>query len=226
LILQDAMTALNPLLTVEQQLGEVLRKHRGMHGASVRTRLRELLTLVRIDEPQRVAGQRPWQLSGGRAQRVVIAMACAAEPDLLIADEPPTALNLTVQSEGLALLQNLQAELQLALIMITHDLVVVAHLAQRMAVMYAGRVVETGPTSTIFDAPAHPYTRGLIASTPHPFRKQAVIGIRGQAPLALVRDDGCSFRDRCDRATSACDIRPALAVHGSSARRVACWYAG
>jgi dipeptide transport system ATP-binding protein len=226
LIPQDAMTALNPLLTVESQIAEVLRKHMGMRGSQVRSRILQLLELVRIDEPARIAAQRPWQLSGGMAQRVVIAMALAAEPELIIADEPTTALDVTVQSEILALLHNLQAELHLALVMITHDLGVVAHMTNRTAVMYAGRVVETGPTRELFRAPAHPYTRGLIAATPHPFVRQEMVGIRGQAPLALVKEDGCSYRDRCDRATSACAVRPDLARHHAEEQRaVACWNA-
>jgi oligopeptide/dipeptide ABC transporter ATP-binding protein len=220
------MTALNPLLTVERQISEVLRKHRGLGRAASRSRMEELLELVRIDEPKRVAAQRPWQLSGGMAQRVVIAMALAAEPDLLIADEPTTALDVTVQSEILALLQRLQAELGLALIMITHDLGVVAHLAHRTAVMYAGRVVETGLTSDLFDSPSHPYTRGLIGATPHPFRQQEPVGIAGHAPLLLVQDERCSYRERCDLASSSCDTRPPLENHGTTGREVACWHAG
>lgn len=226
MIPQDAMTALNPLLTVQAQIGEVLRKHRGMTRTQARARALELLEHVRIDEPRRIAAQRPWQLSGGMAQRVVIAMALAAEPDLLIADEPTTALDVTVQSEILSLLQRLQTELGLAMILITHDLGVVAHLTHRTAVMYAGLIIETGPTSELFAAPAHPYLRGLIASTPHPFRTQSLVGIPGQAPLALMQDLGCSYRSRCERATSACQTRPALTRHGTSIREVACWHAG
>ena len=225
LIPQDAMTALNPLLTVESQIAEVLRKHRGMRGAQVRARILELLELVRIDEPARVAAQRPWQLSGGMAQRVVIAMALAAEPELIIADEPTTALDVTVQSEVLALLHSLQAGFNLALIMITHDLGVVAHMTHRTAVMYAGRVVETGFTRDIFRAPAHPYTSGLIASTPHPFIRQQMAGIRGQAPLALVQDAGCSYRARCDRATADCAVRPEMTGKPQEGHAVACWHA-
>ncbi len=225
LIPQDAMTALNPLMTVESQIAEVLRKHMGMRGGQVRARILQLLELVRIDEPARIAAQRPWQLSGGMAQRVVIAMALAAEPELIIADEPTTALDVTVQSEILALLHSLQAELHLALVMITHDLGVVAHMTDRTAVMYAGRVVETGPTREIFRAPAHPYTQGLIAATPHPFILQEMVGIRGQAPLALVRETGCSYRERCDRANSACAARPQLEPHARDGRAVACWHA-
>jgi oligopeptide/dipeptide ABC transporter ATP-binding protein len=226
MIPQDAMTALNPLLRVERQITEVLRKHLGMSRSAARKRVLELLDLVRIDEPKRVAAQHPWQLSGGMAQRVVIAMALAAEPDLLMADEPTTALDVTVQSEILALLQMLQADLGLALIMITHDLGVVAHLAHRTAVMYAGRIVETGTTREIFAHPGHPYTRGLIASTPHPFRVEPLEGIRGQAPLALVEDPGCSFRNRCDRRTDRCELRPDLGPIGLENREVACWHAG
>lgn len=226
MIPQDAMTALNPLLTVETQIAEVLRKHLGMRGAQVRARILQLLELVRIDEPTRIAAQRPWQLSGGMAQRVVIAMALATEPELIIADEPTTALDVTVQSEILALMHNLQQELHLALVMITHDLGVVAHMTHRTVVMYAGRVVETGLTREIFRAPAHPYTRGLIASTPHPFVCQELVGIRGQAPLALVKNVGCSFRDRCDLATQKCSERPELTRRGSGGSEVACWHPG
>jgi oligopeptide/dipeptide ABC transporter ATP-binding protein len=225
MIPQDAMTALNPLLTVESQIAEVLRKHLGLKGVAVRNRVYQLLQLVRIDEPARVAHQYPWQLSGGMAQRVVIAMALAAEPSLVIADEPTTALDVTVQSEILALLHSLQAELQLALILITHDLGVVAHMAHRTSVMYAGRVVETGTTKSVFREPGHPYTRGLIASTPHPFILQNIVGIRGSAPLALKLDLGCSYRDRCDKADDRCEARPALTEFHSAQRKVACWHA-
>ncbi|MER2535901.1 MAG: ABC transporter ATP-binding protein [Rhizobiaceae bacterium] len=225
MIPQDAMTALNPLLTVESQIGEVLRMHRGMRGAQVRSRILELLELVRIDEPRRVAAQRPWQLSGGMAQRVVIAMALAAQPELLIADEPTTALDVTVQSEILALLHSLQTEFHLALVMITHDLGIVAHMTHRTAVMYAGRIVETGLTRDIFRTPSHPYTRGLIASTPHPFVRQEMVGIRGQAPLALVKDHGCSYRERCDYAMQDCEVRPELLGRVPDGHKVACWRA-
>ena len=226
MIPQDAMTALNPLLTVQRQITEVLRAHRGMGRAAARARTLDLLELVRIDEPRRIATQHPWQLSGGMAQRVVIAMALAAEPDLLVADEPTTALDVTVQSEVLALLQMLQRELGLSLIMITHDLGVVAHLAHRTAVMYAGRVVETAPTQRLFHDPAHPYTRGLIASTPHPFRFEETKGIPGQAPLALLDDPGCSFRDRCTRRSELCEHRPHLAPYRHEDHEVACQHAG
>ncbi|MFC7362443.1 ABC transporter ATP-binding protein [Nocardioides astragali] len=226
MIPQDAMTALNPLLSVQRQLTEVMKIHHGMGRAAARARAIELLELVRIDEPRRVAVQHPWQLSGGMAQRVVIAMALAAEPDLLVADEPTTALDVTVQSEILALLQMLQADLGLSLIMITHDLGVVAHLAHRTAVMYAGRIVETGPTKRLFHEPAHPYTRGLIASTPHPFRVEATKGIPGQAPLALLDDPACSFRSRCEKRTEVCETRPELKSYRHIDHEAACHHAG
>ena len=166
MVFQDPMTSLNPLMPVGRQITEVLRKHKGLSRAQARARTTELLDLVGIPHPGDRLGQLPHELSGGLRQRVMIAMALAPEPDLLIADEPTTALDVTIQAQILELLVQLRETLDLSLILITHDLGVVAGICDDIAVMYAGRIVERGRADEVFKAPAHPYTAGLIASTP------------------------------------------------------------
>jgi microcin C transport system ATP-binding protein len=166
IIFQEPMTSLNPLHTIEKQVGEVLKLHRGMDGAAARTRVLELLRKVGIREPEKRLGAYPHQLSGGQRQRVMIAMALANEPDLLIADEPTTALDVTIQAQILELLAELQSELGMAMLLITHDLGIVRKMADRVYVMNAGEIVEEGRTSTVFAAPKHPYTRHLINAEP------------------------------------------------------------
>jgi len=166
IIFQEPMTSLNPLHTIEKQVGEILKVHRGMTGEDTRARVLELLAKVGIRDPEQRLASYPHQLSGGQRQRVMIAMALANEPDLLIADEPTTALDVTIQAQILELLQNLQREMGMAMLLITHDLGIVRKMADRLYVMKAGEVVESGPTATIFTAPQHPYTRQLIAAEP------------------------------------------------------------
>src|SRR5687768_2080900 len=168
IIFQEPMTSLNPLHTIEKQIGEILDLHRGMSGAAARRRILELLTQVGIPDPETRLGSYPHQLSGGQRQRVMIAMALANEPDLLIADEPTTALDVTVQAQILKLLKDIQTRLGMSMLFITHDLGIVRKIADRVCVMSKGKIVEQGPVERIFTAPDHPYTRALLAAEPKP----------------------------------------------------------
>jgi len=223
LIFQDPMTSLNPLMRIGDQIGEVLERHLGMTKGQARTRVLELLEAVGIPAPPRRANQYPHELSGGMRQRVMIAMAIACEPQLLIADEPTTALDVTLQAQILELLAGLQETLRLSIIMITHDLGVVAGLCQRVAVMYAGRIVERGFADDLFDRPAHPYTQGLIRSTPRlDDRLERLIAIEGAPPNMLAPPPGCAFAPRCPIADQKCEHEPpevATNMTGSAA----CW---
>jgi peptide/nickel transport system ATP-binding protein len=223
MVFQDAMTSLDPLFTCGQQIKEVLRRHLGYDRATARVRARELLELVGISAPERRLDQYPFELSGGMRQRVMIAMALACEPALLIADEPTTALDVTIQAQILELLQELQARLGLAIVLITHDLGVVAGLCRRVAVMYAGRIVEEAPAEALFDRPAHPYTMGLLRSTPRLDRSETrMVAIDGQPPDLRDPPAGCAFAPRCPARVPACDADPALSEVGAG-RRAACW---
>ncbi len=213
MIFQDPMTSLNPYLRISRQLTEVLVAHRGMDGVAARRRAIAMLELVGIPEAARRIDMYPHEFSGGMRQRVMIAMALLCEPALLIADEPTTALDVTVQAQILELLARLKRELGMAIALITHDLGVVAGLCERVMVMYAGRIVESGPAERIFTSPQHPYTKGLLASMP---RLDAPVGgklsaIRGQPPNLQALPPGCAFADRCDHAFARCAVeRPAL----------------
>jgi peptide/nickel transport system ATP-binding protein len=207
MIFQEPMTSLNPAYTIGSQMSEVFERHRRTTRRQAMDRAAELLTRVGIAAPAMRLGQYPHQLSGGLRQRMMIAMALMCDPELLIADEPTTALDVTVQAQILRLLQKLQRELGLALLLITHDLGVVARMAQRVSVMYAGEVVETGTVAEIFAAPTHPYTRGLLDCIPVPgmTRNGEPLGnIPGVVPRLLPGFIGCGFRDRCTMATPEC----------------------
>src|SRR6516165_2860168 len=168
IVFQEPMTSLNPLHTIEKQIGEILLLHRGLTGAAARRRTLEVLTQVGIPEPETRLGSYPHQLSGGQRQRVMIAMALANEPDLLIADEPTTALDVTVQAQIIALLRDIQQRLGMSLLFITHDLGIVRKIAQRVCVMKDGKIVEAGPVEQVFSNPQHPYTKALLAAEPKP----------------------------------------------------------
>ena len=207
MIFQEPMTSLNPAYTIGSQMAEVFERHLGAGRRAALERAAELLTRVGISGPGMRLGQYPHQLSGGLRQRVMIAMALMCDPELLIADEPTTALDVTVQAQILRLLQRLQRELGLALLLITHDLGIVARMAQRVSVMYAGQVVESGPVSDLFAAPSHPYTRGLLACIPVPgtVRRGDPLGsIPGVVPRIPPGFVGCGFRDRCASALPEC----------------------
>ena len=207
MIFQEPMTSLNPAYTVGSQMTEVLRRHRGTPRAQAVDRAVELLTRVGITAPGLRLGQFPHQLSGGLRQRVMIAMALMCDPELLIADEPTTALDVTVQAQILRLLAELQKDLGLGILLITHDLGIVARVADRVSVMYAGEVVESAPTAELFRAPRHPYTRGLLSCVPVPGkvkRDEPLGSIPGVVPRIPPGFTGCGFRDRCSFAEAAC----------------------
>jgi oligopeptide/dipeptide ABC transporter ATP-binding protein len=218
MIFQEPMTSLNPLHTVEKQINEVLLLHKRMSERQAHERTLELLRLVRIHEPEKRLDSYPHQLSGGQRQRVMIAMALANEPELLIADEPTTALDVTVQAQILEVLEELRSRLGIGLILITHDLGVVAGMADAVAVMYAGRVVERGDVDAVFDDPRHPYTRGLLAALPTLDAGDApLVGIEGRPPSLRDRPPGCAFHPRCALAEERCRIeRPTLRFVGST----------
>jgi len=207
MIFQDPMTALNPVYTIGEQLMEPYLRHRARDRGAARARAVALLEKVGITGAAQRLGQYPHQLSGGLRQRIMIAMALICDPRLIIADEPTTALDVTIQTQILILLRRLQQELDTGLILITHDLGIVARFADRVAVMYAGQVVETGPVGAVFRAPRHPYTRGLMASIPVPGRHDGggrLHAIPGTVASLHDLDAGCSFRARCALREAAC----------------------
>jgi peptide/nickel transport system ATP-binding protein/oligopeptide transport system ATP-binding protein len=205
MIFQDALSSLNPVLSVGYQLGEMFRVHRGASRKEARAKAVELMDRVRIPAAAQRVGDYPHQFSGGMRQRIMIAMALALEPDLIIADEPTTALDVTIQAQVMGLLAELQAEYHMGLILITHDLGVVADVADKIAVMYAGRIVETAPVHELYANPAHPYTKGLLRSIPRLDQKgQDLYAIKGLPPNLLKVPAGCAFNPRCEAATDLC----------------------
>jgi peptide/nickel transport system permease protein len=205
---QEPMVALDPCFTVGSQLVEPLRLHSGAGRTASRARALELLRLVGIPRPEAVARSHPHQLSGGMAQRVAIALALTGEPDLLVADEPTTALDVTVQAEILDLLHSLQGELGMSLLLVTHDLAVVADLCDRVAVMYAGEIVELGAAEEVLLRPAHPYTRALLDATPRPAAGRPLRIVEGSVPGPGRRAAWCRFADRCGHVTDTCRSGP------------------
>jgi dipeptide transport system ATP-binding protein len=224
MIFQDPMTSLNPCFTVAYQLIETLRVHQRGSKAVLRAKALELLQQVDIPDPERRLDAYPHQLSGGMSQRVMVAIAIACNPRLLIADEPTTALDVTVQSQMLELLLQLQRERGMALMLITHDLSVIAQTAQRVVVMYAGQVVETGRVPDIFDAPRHPYTQALLAALPeHNVGRARLQTLPGVVPGQYDRPEGCLLSPRCAYATALCHAeRPALS--GPADAQVRCHF--
>ncbi|MBL8696772.1 MAG: ABC transporter ATP-binding protein [Alphaproteobacteria bacterium] len=216
MIFQDPMSSLNPVLTIADQIAETLRLHQGLDGAAARRRAIELLDLVRIADAPRRVDEYPHRLSGGMRQRVMIAIAIACRPKLLIADEPTTALDVTIQAQILELLRDLQAELGMSVILISHDLGVIAEFAQRVLVMYAGRIVEQAGVRQLFRAPLHPYSDGLLAAVPRvDADTNRLPAIPGSIPDPADPIPGCRFSPRCIEAVERCRIEaPALLAAG------------
>ena len=220
MVYQDALNSLNPSHTVGDQVREVLRVHLGLHGAALEARVLELFERVEIPAPKTRLAAYPHQMSGGMNQRVMIAMAIACEPRLLIADEPTTALDVTIQAQVMALLQRLQREQGMSLVLITHDLAVVAEMARRVAVMYAGQVVETGPVDALFERPRHPYTAALLAALPeHSRGARRLAALPGIVPGRFDRPAGCLLAPRCPRRQPRCQAQRPELVDG-----VRCFY--
>ena len=224
MVFQDPMTSLNPLFTVGTQIGEVCRRHMGASKKQAQQRAVELLDLVGIANPSQRVKQYPHEMSGGMRQRVLIAMALACEPELLVADEPTTALDVTIQAQILELIADLQERLGLAVLLITHDLGVVAGLCDRVAVMYSGKLVEIGTADELYATPGHPYTAGLLNSTPRlDVVMPRLVSIEGAPPDLVDPPTGCPFAARCALAVEQClEAMPGLKMH-EGGRRVACW---
>jgi oligopeptide transport system ATP-binding protein len=228
MIFQDALSALNPVYTVGEQIAEMFRVHRGDSHATAHRKAIEMMERVRIPDARRRVGDYPHQFSGGMRQRIMIAIALSLDPEVLIADEPTTALDVTVQAQIMRLLTELKEELELALILITHDLGVVAEVADRVAVVYAGRVVEEAPAGELYAAPAHPYTQGLLASIPQLARHgQRLSMIPGSPPTLARPPSACPFAPRCRYAQAVCSeqLPAAVPVGGRSRRHSACHFA-
>jgi peptide/nickel transport system ATP-binding protein len=230
MIFQEPMTSLNPVLSIGRQLGETLRLHEGLDKEAAATRATEMLTLVGIAEPRRRLTEYPHQLSGGMRQRVMIAMALACNPKLLIADEPTTALDVTIQAQILDLMRDLKHRVGAAIILITHDLGVVAEVAERVMVMYAGRKVEEAPVRQLFRTPRHPYTQGLLGAVPKlgssvTGEETRLVEIPGLVPSLKKRIDGCVFASRCRLVTDLCrQVAPPLEMKAPG-HIAACHYA-
>ena len=226
MIFQEPMTSLNPAFTVGHQIAECVERHRGLKRAEARAEALAMLRLVRIPAPETRLDAYPHELSGGMRQRVMIAMALANRPQLLIADEPTTALDVTIQAQVLSLVRNLQAETGTAMILITHDLGVVAEVADHVAVMYAGRIVEYGPVAEIFDDPQHPYTIGLMGAIPSVGKREGQLAtIRGSVPSPERMPKGCRFAPRCPFVEARCIDETPPDKRVNDAHRVACWVA-
>ena len=226
IIFQEPIASLNPLMRVGAQVEEALTIHRGLSRPQARQAAIAMLAQVGIPDPEMRANQFPFELSGGMCQRIMIAAALICRPRLLIADEPTTALDVTIQAQILELMKRLRDEVGTTIVIITHDMGVVADMADDVAVMYGGRVIESGPVEDIFAQPAHPYTRLLLATVPRldGTRKSRLRTIEGNVPSADAWPQGCRFRDRCPLASEQCGKRPELAAQVQASHLVACWH--
>ncbi|MET3698778.1 peptide/nickel transport system ATP-binding protein [Bacillus oleivorans] len=205
MIFQEPMTSLNPLMTIGNQIGEVLKRHTNFSKAEIKNRTIALMKEIGLPDPEKIHRAYPHQLSGGMRQRIIIAIALIAEPDLIIADEPTTALDVTIQAQILELFQKIKHSRATSMIFISHDLGVIKHICDRVLVMYAGRIVEEGPATEILKHPKHPYTKGLIQSIPdHKKSGQVLYTIPGKVPMLKERNTGCPFADRCPHVMDIC----------------------
>jgi len=224
MVLQDPLTSLNPALTIGTQVGEVVRLHQGLRGASLRERVLDSLRRLRIPGADTRLGHYAHQFSGGMRQRVSSAIALSCAPRLLIADEPTTALDVTIQAQYLELLKDVQASAGLAVILVTHDFGIVAAIADRVAVMYAGRIVEMGSTLQVFDNPSHPYTRALLRCLPDvALKRQQLVEIGGQPPDLARLPQGCPFAPRCPERQAVCDEAFPATVDVGRGHTASCW---
>lgn len=224
IIFQDPMTSLNPVFTIGSQLMEAIRLHTDKTKEEAKARAIEMLELVGVNEPARRIKQYPHELSGGMRQRVMIAMALACEPDILIADEPTTALDVTIQAQILELMQDLQKRLGMAIIMVTHDLGVIADMCDKIIVMYGGGICERGTADDIFYSPSHEYTKGLLRSIPNPGKsKERLIPISGSPINLLNMPKGCAFCSRCDQAMKVCLDQKPEEMALTETHSASCW---
>jgi len=227
MIFQEPMTSLNPVFTIGNQIKEAIQLHQGLNSGQAEDKAAEMLDLVGIPDPQRRVGEYPHQLSGGMRQRAMIAMALSCNPALLIADEPTTALDVTVQAQILELMLDLQAKINMSIMIITHNLGVIAEMAERVIVMYCGKIVESADVRAIFHHPLHPYTRQLLASVPHLGAEQDRLQeIPGVVPSLYALPPGCDFHPRCAEATEACKLRLPKLLELEPGHWVACGRAG
>jgi oligopeptide/dipeptide ABC transporter ATP-binding protein len=225
MVFQEPMTSLNPVMTIGSQIGESLRRHLGLHGNAARDRAAELLAMVGVPDARRRLSDYPHRLSGGMRQRVMVAIALACEPKIVLADEPTTALDVTIQAQVLELITSLGRRLGAAVVLITHNLGIVARYADRVHVMYAGRLAESAAARTLYAEPRHPYTLGLLRSVPRldRVRKDVLVGIEGNPPDMLSLPGGCAFAPRCSYAKDRChsDVPPSFSV--GKLHTAACW---